>query len=805
MTKLKKNTGHTRDLPNPTTSTVPTSTPAQVSLRISGMHCASCASNIQRNLNKHPGVVSASVNYASESASVTFNRNQVNTDEITQVVADSGYQAYVDDFDDSNLQDTLETQKHQHLQDLKLKILISAILIIPIFLSMFPELLSIPSTSFGAPNFPKFRSLLNILGIFSNKWLLWLLATPIQFWVGGNFYRSALSALKNKTANMDTLVALGTSTAYFFSVFVVLFEQTLINAGIPTHLYFEASSAIIFFVLVGKFLEAKAKNQTSEAIEKLVNLQAKTATVKKNNKLVVVPISEVMVGDLLLVKPGEKIAVDGEVVRGESSVDEQMITGESLPVLKKSGQQVVGATLNLTGVLEIRATKVGKQTMLSQIINLVRQAQDSKPPVQRLVDTISAYFVPAVIILAVLTFVIWMLFGPEPKFLYAMVSMISVLIIACPCALGLATPTSLMVGMGLGAKRGILIKNALALELASQIKVLVFDKTGTLTEGKPKVQNWWFLAMNGKPSPGLDDDTAQSLLTSLLAIERLSHHPLAQAVSMFATENLKDDKLPKVTDFKDLSGRGVEATIGSGNTRDKFLIGSLKLLESRQTPINDRAKKLASKWQEQAHSLVFVAKNDELVALLSIADQLKSNAKSAIFQLKKLDIRPVLLTGDNTKTAQAVADSVGIEPSAVYSQVLPADKKQVIDELRQRYGVVAMVGDGINDAPALASADVSFAMDLGTDVAMETADVTLLRSDLSLLPATTKLSRATMTNLRQNLFWAFGYNAVLIPIAMGVLYPFMQILFSPVLAGGAMAFSSISVVANALRLRNTQL
>lgn len=762
--------------------------PSRLSFYVSGMHCASCAANIQRNLKKQPGIVDASVNYASEQASVVFVAGKISPKKIAATVKKSGYEAHISDgaghhsghHADDGVDDIAAIERDKTLVSIKRKLLFSLILAIPIFLSMIP----------GTPG---------PLGVLQNKWLLWLLATPIQFWAGRNFYLSAFSALKNKTANMDTLVVLGTSAAYFFSVFVVFFEEMLMEAGIPAHVYFEASSAIIIFILAGKYLEIRAKGQTSEAIKKLIGLQAKTARLKKNGKYVDVPVEEVQIGDLVLVKPGEKIPVDGLVVSGESSVDEQMVTGESLPVLKTEKSQVIGSTINVSGVLEIKATKVGSLTMLSQIIDLVRQAQGSRPPIQKLVDTISAYFVPVVIILAVLTFVVWLLIGPEPKFLNALVSMISVLIIACPCALGLATPTSLMVGIGLGAEKGILIKDASALEISGKIKAIVLDKTGTLTEGKPKVQNWLFV---GKSEGSERSEIVEkNLLRNIAAVENLSHHPLAKAIEEFAVDKSPSQDLLAVTKFKDISGQGVEAEIGGKN----FLIGNAALMSARRVAISKDIEAEISKWQTQAQSIALVATEGKLVGVLGIADSIKDNARATIGQLKNLGIVPVLVTGDNARTAEVVAQKVGISAAAVHSEVLPARKEQVIRELRQQYGVIAMAGDGINDAPALAAADVGFAMGLGTDIAMETSGVTLLRSDISLIPKAIHLSKATMRNLRQNLVWAFGYNVILIPVAMGVLYPFSGILLNPMLAGAAMAFSSVSVVANALRLKHIRI
>ena len=742
----------------------------RISFHVSGMHCASCAANIQRSLRKQPGVSEATVNYANEQALVTYDEQQVKTDQIAKAVADTGYTAHIQQAGHGHGHDLADEERAAELKNLKQKLTLSTLLVIPLFLSM---LAVVPSW-------------------LHNPWLLWLLATPIQFWAGWRFYKSAWSALKNKTANMDTLVVLGTSAAYFFSVFVLFFEETLMEAGIPAHVYFEASSAIIVFILLGKFLEIRAKGQTSAAIKKLLGLQAKTAHLKKGDSFVDVPVEEVQPGDIVLIKSGEKVPVDGVVVAGASAVDESMVTGESVPVAKEVGDTVIGATINSSGTLEVTATKVGSESMLAQIVDLVKAAQGSRPPIQQLVDVISAYFVPVVLVLAAITFGVWFVFGPEPQFLNALVSMIAVLIIACPCALGLATPTSLMVGIGRGAELGILIKDASVLEIAGKVKAIVFDKTGTLTEGKPVVQNWQFFADAAKVS----EDT---VLASLAAVGAQSHHPLATAIVSYATEQLKTDKLPAVTKFKDMSGKGISAEV----KQKQVLVGTAALMKEKKIAVPEAALKTMGEWQSQAQSIALLSIDGALVGMVGIADSLKKSAQQTIEQLKSEGIVSILVTGDNQKTAEVIAKQVGI--AAVKAEVLPADKEHTIRALREEYGVVSMVGDGINDAPALAAADVSIAMGEGTDVAIESAGVTLLRSDISLVPKALHLSKATMTNIRQNLVWAFGYNVVLIPVAMGVLYPFFGIQLSPILAGAAMAFSSVSVVANALRLKRTKI
>ena len=737
-----------------------------VSFHVSGMHCASCASTIQRSLRKTAGVHEAAVNYANEQATVTFDAQKASEKDLTAAVKKVGYTPH---FDSEESTDIAEEEREAELAQLKKKVSISGVFALLLILGMFP----------GLPAF------------FHNPWIAFLLATPVQFWAGKRFYQGAWSGLKNYTANMDTLVALGTSVAYFYSASVVFFGGWYAAQGIETHLYFEAAAAIIVFILLGKYLEIRAKAQTSLAIKELLHLQAKTALLKKGKEWVEVPIEEVEKGSIVLVKPGQKIPVDGEIVTGETAIDESMVTGESLPVHKQKGDAVVGATLNQSGSIQVRATKIGGETMLSTIIALVKEAQGSRPPIQALVDTIASYFVPVVILLAVLTFITWMLVGPEPRFAYALVSTINVLIIACPCALGLATPTSLMVGMGRGAKLGVLIKDARALEIANKVTAVVFDKTGTLTEGKPKVTSAEFVADTQKKK--------EQTLTALRAVESLSHHPLATALEKYATEELSEYSEPEVTRFTDVSGKGVTAAIDG----TEVIIGTQSLLSEKKYTLPKSILEHFSKSKKEGQTVVGMALGSEVVASFAIADMLKKEAPAVVETLAARGITSIMLTGDNTQTAKAIADQAGI--TEVIAEVLPQEKEATIRDVRKKYAVVAMVGDGINDAPALASADVGIAMGGGTDVAIESAGITLLRSDISLVPTALALSHATMKNIRQNLFWAFGYNVVLIPVAMGALYPAFGILLNPMLAGAAMAFSSVSVVLNALRLKKTRL
>lgn len=725
-----------------------------ISFHISGMHCASCAANIQRKLSKTEGVTSATVNYGNSQGVVTFDPQKCDLKDIENAVSSLGYKAHVQKTGHEHA-DLAEEERIKDLALLKRKLVIGGV--VTIILMFFVK----------------------------DPFIMLILATPVQFWVGRDYYLSALSALKNKTANMDTLIALGTSVAYFYSLFVVLFTEVLESVGIPAHVYFEVSVTIITLVLLGKFLELRARGQTTATIKKLLGLQVKTAHLIKNNKISEVPIEHVQKGDLLLVRPGEKVPVDGKIIKGASWLDESMVTGESLPVEKKLGDGVIGSTLNTSGSFEMKATKVGEETVLFQIIELVKKAQGSRPQIQNLVDKVSAYFVPTVIVLSVITFVIWLILGPDPKFLYALTAMISVLIIACPCALGLATPTSLMVGIGKGAENGILIKNAEALEVAGKTTHVIFDKTGTLTEGKPKVQETIILD--------------KTVLPIAYLIESKSHHPLATAIVNYLEEKGIKKAKKDLTDFKDIAGKGVYAKAG----KDRVFIGTQKLMKESKVQMDLDILLKAQDLRINAQTVSFVGLNNKVVAAFGIADSAKKESKKAIEKITKLGLTPILLTGDNKQTAEVIGKSLGI--AEIEAEVLPEDKEKKVRELRGGERVISMIGDGINDAPALAAADVGIAMGTGTDVAIESAGVTLLRGDVNLVAAAIRLSRATMRNIRQNLFWAFGYNIILIPVAMGILYPFFKIQLSPILASAAMAFSSVSVVANALRLKSVKL
>jgi len=581
---------------------------------------------------------------------------------------------------------------------------------------------------------------------------------------------------------MNTLIAVGTSAAYLYSLIVTFAPHLIMVEGLMVDVYFDTSAAIIVLILLGRFLEARAKGRTSEAIKKLIGLQPKTARVYRNGNEVDIPVEDVVPGDLVIVRPGEKIPVDGSVKEGYSSVDESMVTGESLPVEKKAGDTVIGATMNKTGTFKFEATKVGRDTVLSQIIRLVQEAQGSKPPIARLVDVIASYFVPVVIGIAILTFMIWYLFGPHPALTYAFLNFIAVLIIACPCALGLATPTSIMVGTGKGAENGILIRGAEALETAHQLNTIVLDKTGTLTKGEPSVTD----IIEGEKY------SKKEILTLSASAEKGSEHPLGEAIVKKAKEenlNLLDSK-----SFQAITGQGIEATVDS----KRILLGNLKLMEERKVHLNGLSAK-AGHLSAEGKTPMFLAVEGQPAGIIAVADTLKENSKEVVGALQRMGLEVVMLTGDNERTARAIAHQIGID--RVLAEVLPEMKAEEVKRLQAEGKRVGMVGDGINDAPALAQANVGIAIGTGTDVAMESSDITLIGGDLRGVVTAIALSKATIRNIRQNLFWAFAYNAILIPVAAGVLFPFFGILLNPIFAAGAMAFSSVTVVTNALRLR----
>lgn len=727
--------------------------PEKVELKISGMTCAACARRIEKKLNSMSGVRDAVVNIATEKASINYLSSDISVRDFKQALEKIGYKG--DLIDETVNTDKERAARKIEIKRQKIRFIISVILAFPLSLVMFAELFQwtwIPQLMF-------------------NKNFQLVLATPIQFVVGAQFYLDAYYALKNKSANMSVLVALGTSAAYFFSLAVVLWGDTI---GV-THVYFETSGIIITLIILGKLLEANAKGKTSEAIKKLMGLQAKTARVVREDKELDISVEEVIEGDLILVRPGEKIPVDGVLKEGYSSVDESMLTGESIPVDKKADDQVIGATINKHGSFKFEATRVGKDTALAQIIKVVEDAQGSKAPIQRMADIISAYFVPVVIVVAVITGIVWYSIADPGNITRALLNFTAVMVIACPCALGLATPTSIIVGTGKGAENGILIKGGEHLENAHKLNTVVMDKTGTITKGRPEVTD----------IISLDFYSEKEILYLAATAEKGSEHPLGEAIVKKAQEIY--DKIADPRDFKAIPGHGIEASVD----KKVVLVGTRKLMQENNVAVEQYENKM-KELEIQGKTSMLIAIDSNMIGIIAVADTVKENSQTAIKELIAMGIEIVMITGDNRRTAHAIAKQVGI--AQVLAEVLPEDKAEEIEKLKKQGKKVAMVGDGINDAPALATADVGIAIGTGTDVAMEAADITLMRGDLRGIAASIKLSRATMRNIKQNLFWALFYNSLGIPIAaLGFL--------NPVIAGGAMAFSSVSVVTNALRLK----
>jgi len=795
---------------------------------ISGMHCASCAINIESNIKKLSGVSSASVNFATEKATVEFdegltNENEINnaieqlgykvigkeneekeqvsevrlkiigmdnqhcintvdnalkingiiskelfqnekgiikynpkligTGEIKKAIKNSGYEAVEEG--EEEIVDKEKEAREKEIRNLKFLFMLSLTLSIPVFILSFPEIFKIE--------------------LPYQNFILLILTTPVQFFVGYRFYRGMFFALKAKTANMDTLVAVGTSAAFFYSALAV-FQPKL-----GSYAYFDTSAILITFIILGKWFEAITKGKASEAIKKLVGLQPKTATIVRDGKEIEIPIKDVVVGDIIIIKPGQKIPVDGVVAEGFSSVDESMITGESIPVEKKKGDTVIGATINKYGSFKFKATKVGSETVLSQIIRLVEEAQGSKAPIQRLADKVSSYFVPAVIIIAIASFASWY-FAFGQTFIFSLSVFIAVLIIACPCALGLATPTAIMVGTGKGAENGILIKSAEALENAHKITTVVFDKTGTLTEGKPRVTN--ILAV-GK----IDE---KEILKYAAIAEKKSEHPLAEAIIVKAEEEKME--IPDAEFFEAIPGHGISAKHG----KNAILFGNRSLMNYHKIKIEEVEERI-SNLENEGKTVMILAVDEKIVGLIAVADTLKEFSIDAVKKLHTMNKEVIMITGDNKRTADAIAKQLGIDKAL--AEVLPQDKEKEVEKLQNEGKFVAMVGDGINDAPALAKADVGIAIGAGTDVALESGQIVLIKNDLRDVVTAIDLSNYTIKKIKQNLFWAFFYNAIGIPIAAGLLYPFTGFLLNPMVAGAAMAFSSVSVVSNSLLMK----
>jgi len=723
-----------------------------------GMSCASCAARVDKTLNGLPGVYQATVNYATAIAQVEYNPKVCSDAILQSAVQDAGYDLLVDTGEDvTNKAEEIRLARYRKI---KRRTVVALLLSLPIMvISMFFE------------------------DISSLKYVLWILATPVVFGLGREFYINAWRQLKHGTSNMDTLVAVSTGIAYTFSVFNLLFPDFWLSRGIEPHIYFEAASVIIAFILLGRLLEERAKQNTSTAIKKLIGLQPKTVTIIVDSDERTVPITAVQKGDTILVKPGERIAVDGMVVTGESYVDESMLNGEPVPLHKQSGEKVFAGTINQKGTFRFIADKIGSDTMLAQIIRMVQDAQGSKAPVQKLVDRIARFFVPAIISISIIAFIAWIFLAPTNGFTNGLLAMVTVLIIACPCALGLATPTAIMVGIGKGAEKGILIKDAQSLEIAQKIDTIILDKTGTITAGHPiVVESLW---ENGF-------EHSRKILYSL---EKLSEHPLSDAV----VNTLQNEKEISIDKFENVPGKGVKGVVGS----QTYYVGNLSLLNDNHITIASHLQELANKWTQKAKTLVWFADSTQAIAAIALTDEIKQTSAEAISQLQKMGVEVYMLTGDNAISAQAISRKVGI--NHYKAGVLPNEKAQFIKELQANGKTVGMVGDGINDSAALAQADLSIAMGQGSDIAVDTAMATILSSDLLKIPETIRLSQLTIKTIYQNLFWAFIYNLIGIPIAAGIFYSVNGFLLNPMWASAAMAFSSVSVVLNSLRLKRKRI
>ncbi len=728
--------------------------------RVKGMTCAACVSAVERAISVLRGVISVNVNLATEKATIEYIPTIVSFEDFKKAVKAEGYELEVisEEFIDRE-----RIERQRELNDLKRRFIISAVLS---SLVLAGSLLKVP--------------------LLSNWYVLLLLATPVQFWAGMRFHRAAFSALKHGSTNMNTLITVGTFSAYLYSLMVTFFPGFFQASGLSAHVYYDTAAVIITLILFGRLLEARARGRTSEAMRRLIGLQAKTAKVERDGRELEVPIDEVIPGDVVVVKPGERIPVDGIVIDGFSSVDESMLTGESVPVEKSTGDTVFGGTVNKEGSLKLRATKIGKDTALSQIIRLVEEAQGSKAPIQRLADRVASVFVPVVIGTATVTFFLWYFLGPEPAFTRALMNFIAVLIIACPCALGLATPTALMVGTGKGAERGILIRDAEALETAHKIDVVVMDKTGTITKGEPEVVDIF-------PAEGY---SFKEVLEIAATAEHPSEHPLARAIVEKARQSNIDVGSPE--EFVAIPGGGVRARVKG----EDVLIGNMELQEKEGVSVSV-VEGIVRRENKMGRTAVVISVNARALGVITIADKVKESSLKAIADLKSMGIEVVMLTGDNKAVASTIAEEVGI--SRFYAGVLPEGKVNIIKELKAEGKVVAMVGDGINDAPALTEADVGIAIGTGTDIAMEASDITLIKGDLRSVAEAIRLSKLTIKTIKQNLFWAFFYNTIGIPVAAGILYPFGGPLLNPMFASAAMAFSSVSVVSNSLRLRKKKL
>lgn len=720
-----------------------------------GMTCASCASSAESIVTHQEGVINASVNYATGNLIVEFLSSVTNAEKLQKAVQGVGYDLLIED--ENKQQESLEAIHEKKFKQLKNKTLWAVILSLPVvIIGMF--FMDMP---------------------YGNE-IMWAFSTPVVLWLGRDFFINAWKQAKHRKANMDTLVALSTGIAYLFSVFNMLFADFWHQRGLHAHVYFEAAAVIIAFILLGKLLEEKAKGNTSSAIKKLMGLQPKTVIViQADGTEKQTPIEEVLEGNVILVKPGEKIAVDGIVISGNSYVDESMLSGEPVPVLKNENEKVFAGTINQKGSFQFKAVKVGKETMLAQIIKMVQDAQGSKAPVQKLVDKIAGIFVPVVMGIALLTFVVWMIFGGDNAVVQGLLAAVTVLVIACPCALGLATPTAIMVGVGKGAEQGILIKDAESLELAKKVDAIILDKTGTITEGRPQVTDIHWLS---------NDDSSKDIL---LSIEKQSEHPLAEAVVKY----LGEVNPTTLSNFDSITGKGAKADYNN----ETYFVGNKKLLFENNINIPEQLQQQADDWSNLSKTVIWFSDSKQALSVVAISDKIKETSAQAIKEMQEMGIDLYMLTGDNEATAKAIAEQTGIKHYK--AEVLPQHKADFVKELQEQGKTVAMVGDGINDSTALATADVSIAMGKGSDIAMDVAKMTIISSDLTKIPQAIKLSKQTVATIKQNLFWAFIYNLIGIPIAAGILYPINGFLLNPMIAGAAMAMSSVSVVSNSLRLK----
>jgi len=741
----------------------------KIVLPIQGISCASCVKRIETALSHVSGVIQAHVNLPLQNATIEITPGKVTLRNLSREIESLGYKVL--HVEEATGIDKEKTAREEEVKNLKLKFSAGLILIIPLFVLMSWDHLGLSS--------------LWELSKKTNFILQFFLQTPVQFWIGWQFYHGAWATLKHKTTDMNTLIAVGTTAAYGYSVLATFFPSLFVGQGLAPEVYFDTAGAIIVIILLGRLLEAQAKGKTSEAIKTLMGLQPKTAIIVRDKQELEIPVENVRIGDIILVRPGEKIPVDGTVVEGTSSVDESMVTGEAIPVEKKINDEVIGATINKTGTFKFKATKIGKDTMLAQIIKLVEDAQGSRPPIARLADRITNYFVPAVMGIALLTFIVWFFFGPEPALTYALLNCVAVMIIACPCALGLATPTSIMVGTGKGAEMGILIRTGDALEKAHKLTTIVFDKTGTITKGSPSVTD--IMAAEG--------NNENEVLELAASAEKFSEHPLGEAI----LNKAKERKLT-ITDpahFQAFPGQGIIAEIQG----KEVLLGNAQFMDSKEIALQGMQKKFEL-LSDEGKTPMLIAVQGKILGIIAVADIVKPEARKVIVALRNLGLEVIMITGDSQRTAVAVAREVGID--RILAEVLPQNKAHEVKKLQSEGKIVGMVGDGINDAPALAQADIGIALGTGTDVAIESADIILISGDLRGVVTALALSKATIRNIKQNLFWAFVYNIILIPVAAGVLFPFFKILLSPLFAAVAMALSSVTVVSNALRLRRFQ-